>query len=750
MQQLLLPQFDSLKEEAAVAGIVPRDYQQQGIDRCFDIWDSGGAGALVRQPTGTGKTIVGALIARRWLARGDHYRVLVLAHERQLVHQFAAEIRDVLDIVPGIEMAGEHVLPSKLPKVTIASRQTLLERTIKTEEGDEEQASRLYKFHLHRYKYLLVLDEVHRWAWKLKSCRHILEWFASDPDNRRLGLTATPERGDKVSLSRILPEIAADYPLYDVNGGPCAVRDGWAVPYDQRFVTVEGVDFTSIREVAKDYDPNELEDVLKERETLLSMVKPTLDIVGDRRTILFSPTVNMARWVANTINEFRPEQAMSLHGGSPPDQRASTYTRHQNGRFQFLSVCGLCIAKGSRILTDQGEIPIESVTVSMRVWDGVEFVEHDGVIAKGRRRVIEYAGLQATEKHDVWTASGWNAIANCKKEGIAITVSAIGGRPVREADGYCRGASLACHWRQPEDETEEVYDILNAGPRHRFTANGLLVSNCREGYNDPGIGAVAIFRPTKVRSLAEQMMGRGCRPLRGLVNEKMTPEGRREAIAGSPKPSCIIVDLVGATGMSSSLTAAHVLAEGLPDEVAERATKNAMEQDGPVDMGEEVRKARDELEEEREQAKLRREAAEAAERAEAERRAKLQATVTYSQHQVHTGQAAAVTRPGRRGYMPFGKHRGKAIDELPYGYLKAIATGDWCKTKWIRTAASRELDSRRHGGKSEPQPTGRKATAYPANDNQKRVLSRLGHPVDVTYTEAAAAILKAYPPKRRQ
>ena len=44
-----------------------------------------------------------------------------------------------------------------------------------------------------------------------------------------------------------------------------------------------------------------------------------------------------------------------------------------------------CIAEGELVLTDQGLVPIEKVTVDMKLWDGQSWVSHDGVIYKGER-----------------------------------------------------------------------------------------------------------------------------------------------------------------------------------------------------------------------------------------------------------------------------------------------------------------------------------------------------------------------------
>ena len=43
-----------------------------------------------------------------------------------------------------------------------------------------------------------------------------------------------------------------------------------------------------------------------------------------------------------------------------------------------------CIAEGSLVLTDRGEVPIEQVTTEMKVWDGAEWVSHEGVVYRGQ------------------------------------------------------------------------------------------------------------------------------------------------------------------------------------------------------------------------------------------------------------------------------------------------------------------------------------------------------------------------------
>ena len=128
-----------------------------------------------------------------------------------------------------------------------------------------------------------------------------------------------------------------------------------------------------------------------------------------------------------------------------------------------------CIAAGQLVLTDHGLVPIEDVKLWMKVWDGEDFVCHEGVIYKGRQEVITYDGLTATPDHGVYTAEGKQA-----------TFASIA-----EAGARLRGTFVT-------HSCAKVYDIVNAGPRHRFTVSEHLVSNCHFGILF-GIGKANLF-----------------------------------------------------------------------------------------------------------------------------------------------------------------------------------------------------------------------------------------------------------------
>jgi len=142
-----------------------------------------------------------------------------------------------------------------------------------------------------------------------------------------------------------------------------------------------------------------------------------------------------------------------------------------------------CIAEGQLVLTDHGLVPIEQVTTDQLLWDGEDWVTHEGVIYKGLRKVITYGGLTATADHLVWV------------EGVGTPVllgfaAKCGSHLVSTAD---RKKAIALGGHQGKQEVPSsndapkklgacnVYDIVNAGRHNRFTVSGVLVHNCGYG-----------------------------------------------------------------------------------------------------------------------------------------------------------------------------------------------------------------------------------------------------------------------------
>ncbi len=80
-----------------------------------------------------------------------------------------------------------------------------------------------------------------------------------------------------------------------------------------------------------------------------------------------------------------------------------------------------------------------------------------------------------------------------------------------------------------------------------------------EGFDIPGVEVVSVARPTLSRALYAQMIGRGTRPVDGLVDRFDSADERRTAIQESPKPRLLVIDYVGNSGKHKLVHAADIL-----------------------------------------------------------------------------------------------------------------------------------------------------------------------------------------------
>jgi DNA polymerase I-like protein with 3'-5' exonuclease and polymerase domains len=66
-----------------------------------------------------------------------------------------------------------------------------------------------------------------------------------------------------------------------------------------------------------------------------------------------------------------------------------------------------CLAEGTPVLTDRGWVAIEEVATSDRLWDGEEWVCHQGLVPKGTKETLNLCGLWLTPDHRVLCGTQW-------------------------------------------------------------------------------------------------------------------------------------------------------------------------------------------------------------------------------------------------------------------------------------------------------------------------------------------------------
>lgn len=122
-----------------------------------------------------------------------------------------------------------------------------------------------------------------------------------------------------------------------------------------------------------------------------------------------------------------------------------------------------CIAEGSLVLTDRGLVPIENVGIADKVWDGVEFVRHEGVVYKGQKEVMHYDGLTATPDHKVWASFEGEPrtvrLDYAAAGGAHLIRTGSSGTPVRMGENHQRGSALHTEGLAYTDDADRVHGV---------------------------------------------------------------------------------------------------------------------------------------------------------------------------------------------------------------------------------------------------------------------------------------------------
>src|SRR5713101_3310464 len=292
--------------------LTPRPYQHEAVAALLAAAARGVQRPLLVLPTGTGKTIVFALLVQR---RGG--RSLILAHRDELIQQAVDKLHLVDPTLPlGVvqAMRDEHTAPTVVASVQTLSRRTRLTRLVPDFQT-------------------IVIDEAHHAP--APSYRRILEycraWRANGP--LVVGVTATPERGDRQSLRQVFERIVYQKTLLEM------MQAGYLV--DLRAVQVLlQADFDALRTAHGDFVDAELETLLLAANAPAQVLAAFQAHAADRKALLFTPTVALAYAMAETFCA-AGIAAEALDGTTPLATRRAILQRLPTGATRVVANCAV-------------------------------------------------------------------------------------------------------------------------------------------------------------------------------------------------------------------------------------------------------------------------------------------------------------------------------------------------------------------------------------------------------------------------
>lgn len=275
-------------------------------------------------PTGSGKTIMFAHLANR-LLESTGKKTLILAHREELIDQAIAKLYAATGIVAGKEKAEWTARRSD--SVVVASVQTMIRRLDKWPADHFGQ---------------VVVDEAHRTL--AESYLKVLNHFNGNANV--LGVTATPDRGDKRSLGEFYENVPCEIGLIDL------INDGYLCPISIKSIPLK-IDLNQVSSIAGDFDSGELGHVL---EPYLDQIAAAIKAETDnRKTLCFLPLIATSQ---KFVEACRSVGLSAEHIDGESEDRKERLQRFDRGDFQILS--------NAMLLSEGWDCPSVSCVVMLR------------------------------------------------------------------------------------------------------------------------------------------------------------------------------------------------------------------------------------------------------------------------------------------------------------------------------------------------------------------------------------------------
>ena len=405
------------------------DYQKAAVNSVLVKWAESDR-LLGVAATGAGKTIIFGSVADQ---RTDAGPVLILAHRDELLDQAQDNIWCAVGLVADKEKAEQRA--SLQSDIVVASVQTLSRR------------ERLERFAPEHFATVIV-DEAHRTP--ADSYLRILEYFG---EAKVLGVTATPDRGDKRSLSRYYEDIAFEISLTDL------IKAGWLCPIKVKTVPLT-IDISSVGLRAGDYSDEELAEALE--PVLRELAQAIKEHAAFRKSLVFLPLVRTCYQLAQVLREVGLA-AEAIHGQSP--DRKQILARFRRGETRLLCNAML-LTEGYDEPSVDCIIPLRPTTIrslySQQVGRGTRI--HPG---KDNLLILDFLWL--SREHDLVRPSWLIAKDEAQQAEIEAQLERAGG-DLFAAESYAQDErEAALKRRLDEGRALEGYeiDVLELAARWR-------------------------------------------------------------------------------------------------------------------------------------------------------------------------------------------------------------------------------------------------------------------------------------------
>ena len=285
-----------------------RPYQQAAVDAVYEHLRSKETNPCVVLPTGTGKSLVLAQIAKDSVEKWNG-RVLILAHVKELLEQNADKIRKLCpELKIGIYSAG------------LRSRDTTEQVIVAGIQSVHNKACELDAFDL------VIVDEAHAISSEGDGMYRtfLADMKVINPHVRVIGLTATPFRlkgGLICKPENILNEICYEAGLKKM------IQQGYLSPLISRAGRAEA-NLANLHIRGGEFISDEVAAAMDNDALVTSACREIVELTRDRKSVLiFTASVDHCKHVAEKIQAFSGKECAIVTGDTSPAERAEIIAR---------------------------------------------------------------------------------------------------------------------------------------------------------------------------------------------------------------------------------------------------------------------------------------------------------------------------------------------------------------------------------------------------------------------------------------
>lgn len=281
-----------------------RPYQADLVRRTEEALDSYRR-VMMQAPTGGGKTVMFAAMARDWHRQSK--RVMLLVHRKELVNQAAMKFFK-MGIPYGVIAANYTPQPSQY--VQIASVQTAIRRKLPSRMD------------------VIIIDEAHHAT--ASSYRTIVNLY---PEARILGVSATPCRADGSGFEKDFDHMVTGPQVSElIEQGYLVAPRVLAAPIRQ--------DMNALKVKAGDYDNAELDALMNNRSMIGGLVDQWKKHADGMRTVTFAVNVEHSKAIVEAFTA-AGVAAVHLDGTMDADTRDRIIRGFSTGQYVLMSNVGI-------------------------------------------------------------------------------------------------------------------------------------------------------------------------------------------------------------------------------------------------------------------------------------------------------------------------------------------------------------------------------------------------------------------------